>query len=57
MELKTYSEKEIQSALSVLSTRLYNKKLDRKELNQEIAALRKNIALYEDMDTSQYRID
>jgi prefoldin subunit 5 len=52
---KTYTQKEIDSALNVLKTDEENLLLTRKELNQVIREKRKNIKYYEDLDLSQYR--
>ena len=54
--MKTYTQKEINEAISKLNKALDIKLNDRKALNQDINSIKKNIKYYEDLDSSQYHI-
>lgn len=56
MNLKNYTQQEIDSALNLLNKRLENKKIERTELNSEIRAIKKNIEYYETLDKRQIKI-
>jgi hypothetical protein len=54
--MKTYTQKEIDSAINVLTTELDNLMLDRKNINELIRKKKKNIEYYKEMDLGQYKI-
>ena len=55
MEHKTYTQKEIDSALNILKHEEEDLIQKRKEINKLINEKRKNIKYYEELDLSQYK--
>jgi len=54
--MKTYTNEEIQKNIEMLSNRMDSLKLDRTELNRLIGELRKQIAYWNELDKSQYKM-
>ena len=50
-----YTQAEIDSNINKLSNRLHSLDLEKKQLNQEVRDVKKNIKFYEELDFSQLK--
>ena len=55
-EIKKYTQKEIDSNINILESKIDQLKLDRTELSQEINANKKQVLAWRELDLSQIKL-
>lgn len=55
-ESKTYTQREVDSNINVLSNELEELKLKRTELSRNITHVKKQIIIWQELDKKQYKI-
>ena len=56
MEIKKYTQKEVDSNINILENKINQLKLDRTELSQEINANKKQVLVWRELDLSQIKL-
>ena len=55
-EIKKYTQKEVDSNINILESKIDQLKLDRTELSQEINANKKQVLAWRELDLSQIKL-